>query len=237
MSEKIMSFTDHLEELRKRALVVILCLFIFSCAAFYFVETILRWIKFPAAGLIDALTVFSPTSAILTFIKISVASGFAAVFPILLFELWDFVRPAFNDRWGRTGFIFVFGGTLLFLSGALFSFWMLVPASLKFLLNIGKDELQFMISLEEYTSFVLALTLVGGLIFEMPLVVFVLAKVGVLTARRMIKAWRVALVAILAGAAILTPTPDVINMMLISIPMMMLYLISIGVARVAEKRR
>ncbi|OIO39170.1 MAG: twin arginine-targeting protein translocase TatC [Candidatus Omnitrophica bacterium CG1_02_49_16] len=232
-----MLLTDHLEELRRRALVVIVCLFVFSCVGFYFAQDILRWLKYPAGGLIGPLTVFSPTAAILTFFKISMAFGFIFSLPVLLCELWGFIRPALSDRWSRIGFLFIFGGTLLFLTGALFCFFVLVPASLKFLLSIGRGELQFIISLEAYTSFVLTLTLAGGIVFEMPLAVFVLAKVGILTASRMIRAWRIALVAILVGAAILTPTPDVVNMILMAIPMILLYLVSVGVAHVAARRR
>ena len=121
--------------------------------------------------------------------------------------------------------------------GALFSYFFLLPASLEFLLSVGKGELQFIISLDSYVSFVLLLMLGGGVVFEMPVLVFLLARFGILTARKMVEGWRIAAVLILIGAAFLTPTPDVVNMILMSVPMFGLYVVSIAVAGFAQRRK
>ena len=145
--------------------------------------------------------------------------------------------PALEKRHVRSGLGFIVSGTVLFMMGVLFSFFFLVPASLKFLLGIGKGDLQFILSLDSYVSFVLMLALGGGLVFETPVLVFVLSRLGILTPQRMISGWRVAIVVILIVAALVTPTPDIVNMLLISFPMFVLYFASIGVSRAAQKER
>ncbi|MCG3177156.1 MAG: Sec-independent protein translocase protein TatCd [Candidatus Omnitrophica bacterium] len=235
MAEKVMSLAGHLDELRRRSIAVFVCFLAFSSIAFYHIQTLLGWVKIPAGDLIGPLAVLSPTSALLVFIKLSAAVGLAMTVPIFLIHVWSFVRPALDEGWSVVGLVFIVGGTLLFLSGASLGFFVLAPASLRFLLNIGREQLQFIITLDEYVSFVLALGLAGGTVFQMPLIVYVLAKVGLLTAALMIRGWRIAMVLILIIAGIATPTPDVFNMLIMAVPMLVLYGISIVVAGMAAR--
>lgn len=237
MTDKPLPLQDHLEEIRKRALVVFFVFILFSSMSFYYVKELLNFLKIPAGEELGRLSVFSPTAAILSFFKIAFACGFACTLPVILYEIWMFIRPAMDRRLARKGLLFIVSGTALFTMGALFSFFFLVPASLRFLLSIGKDELWFMISLDSYVSFVLAFMLGGGLVFEMPCAAFILSKAGILTSHRMVHGWRVALVVILIAAGLITPTPDVVNMMLMAAPMLVLYLFSVFVARLAEPKK
>lgn len=237
MRDKPMALGLHLDEARKRLLAALFSFVVLSCVSFYFVQDILRILKIPAGEALGTLSVFSPTAAILSFIKIGVAGGLVLSSPVFLYQLWMFARPAMEDRIARLGALFVFLGTLLFLSGGIFSYFFILPASLKFLLSVGRGELQFLISLDSYVSFVLLLLLGGGVIFEMPLLVLILSKIGVITARQMIRAWRAAVVVILVLAAFLTPTPDLVNMALMAVPMMVLYILSIGIAKLSEKKK
>src|SRR3989338_7826504 len=157
---------EHLDEIRKRLFVVIIVFIIFSATGFYFIEDILQWLKIPGGVYLGTLAVFSPTSAILTFFKMAFFFGLIFSLPVLLYEIWMFVRPAIEGPLGYWRMALVFSGTSLFILWALLSFYFLIPASLKFLLSIGRGELQFMISLDSYISFVLFFMLAGGLIFE-----------------------------------------------------------------------
>lgn len=112
-----------------------------------------------------------------------------------------------------------------------------MPASLKFLLSLGRDELQFIISLESYISFVLLFMLVGGLTFEIPLFSFLLAKLNLITAEMMLRYWRIAVTASLICAGLVTPTPDVFNMMILALPMLFLYFISIGIVKLTQEKK
>ena len=237
MQDKPMDLGSHLDEARKRLLVAFFSFAVLSCASFYFVEDLLRVLKIPAGDALGTLSVFSPTAAILSFIKIALGGGLILSIPIFLYQIWMFVRPAMEDRVARMGIWFILFGTLLFISGGVFSYFIILPASLKFLLSVGRGELQFLISLDSYVSFILILLLGGGVIFQMPLVVLVLSKIGVITASQMIRGWRIAIVVILIVAAFITPTPDLVNMTIMALPMMALYIISIGIAKFSEKKK
>ena len=236
MPDKPLAFTEHLDELRRRVLVMLVSTALFSSAAFYFAKDILRLLKVPAGSSLGTLAVFSPTAAVLCFIKIAVFSGLIFSVPVFLYELWMFILPAIDPRIAQRGFWFILSGTLLFAVGVLFGYFVLLPAALKFLLNIARSEIQYIISLDEYLSFVLILLVGTGVVFEIPILVLILAKLGVLTSTKMAQGWRIAIVVILIAAAVITPTPDVVNMILMSLPMFILYGVSIFVARFSEKK-
>lgn len=228
---------EHLEEIRKRVLVVLIVFVFSSTAGFCFSEGLLQWLKIPGGPYLGTLSVFSPTSAILTFFKMAFFFGLIFSLPVLLYEIWMFIRPAVEKSLAWHGALLVFSGTGLFVTGALLSFYFLIPASLKFLLSIGRGELQFLISLDSYISFVLLFMLAGGMIFEIPLLAFFLAKLNILTVPIMIRYWKIAVVGSAVLSAFITPTPDVFNMMLVAMPIFVLYIISIGIVMLAQTKR
>ena len=236
MTDEKFSFATHLDELRRRVLTAFCFLAVASSVSFYFIENILQILKIPAKGQIETFAVFGPTAAILAFFKVSLTAGLILSVPIFLYEIWMFVLPALEKKHARKGLWFILSGSTLFLVGVLFSFYFLAPASLNFLLKVGKGELELIISLDSYVSFILMLVLGGGIVFEMPVLVFMFSRLGVLTSEKMIRGWRVAIILILITAALITPTPDLFNMCLISLPLFMLYLVSIGVSWVAGRK-
>lgn len=227
---------SHLDEIRKRSFVVMIVFIIFSAVGFYFIEDILQWLKIPGGVYLGTLAVFSPASAILTFFKMAFFFGLTFSLPVLLYEIWMFIRPAIEESLSHWGMLLIFSGTGLFVLGALLSFYFLIPASLKFLLSIGRGELQFMISLDSYVSFVLLFMLAGSLIFEIPLLSFFLAKLNVLTAQTMIRHWKMAVVGSVVFSAFITPTPDAFNMALMAMPIFILYAISIGIVMLTQSK-
>ena len=227
----------HLDEIRQRVLACFLFLAVFSILCFIFMDPFLDLLKRPAGGELKQLAVFSPTAAIVSFMEIAVTGGVIISIPVFLYHTWMFILPALGAPSRKKGLVFIGSGTLLFLSGACMSYFLLLPASLRFLLSIGKNDLVFLISLDAYISFVLLLILGGGIVFEMPMLVFILAKTGIVRSEQMLKGWKIAVVLILVAAALLTPTPDAVNMMLMAAPMFVLYLLSISVAKLAERKR
>lgn len=228
---------NHLDELRNRAIVLLISVVVLSGVCFYYIDNLIELLKSPAGGRIQQFAVFSPTEAILSFIKVSLFGGVALSAPMILYQVWRFIQPALDDRSAFKGFLFILIGSLLFFIGTAFSFFYLVPASLAFLLSVGDNSLFFLISLDSYLSFVLILCGGMGIIFEMPVLSYALSKWGLLTAAKMLKGWRVACVVILIAAAFITPTPDLVNMALMAMPMAALYIISIGIAKLAEKKK
>jgi sec-independent protein translocase protein TatC len=234
--DKQLPFLAHLDEVRKRFLVFIVCFFALTGLSLYFAEDILHFLKLPAGPQLGPLAVFSPLTAILSFIRIAFFCGFTFSLPVLLYEVWMFILPALEERWEHYGFMFIVSGIGLFMAGVLFSFYLLIPASLKFLLRIGQGELQFIISLDSYISFVLLMLLSCGLIFEIPVLAFFLAKIGILTGEFMVRQWKMAVVGMLIIAAAITPSPDLVNMFLMALPIVILYILSIGIVFMVQKK-
>jgi sec-independent protein translocase protein TatC len=237
MSDKPLPLPMHLDEIRQRLLFCFFFLAVFSSLCFIFMDPLLDLLKRPAGGALKQFAVFSPTAAIVSFMKIATTGGVILSLPVLFYQAWMFILPALEPKSQKKGLAFIGAGTSLFLAGACMSYFLLLPASLRFLLSIGKKDLLFLISLDSYISFVLLLILGGGIIFEMPLLTFMLAKFGILTSEQMLKGWKVAIILILVIAAFLTPTPDAVNMMLMAGPLFVLYLLSISVAKFAERKR
>lgn len=159
-------------------------------------------------------------------------------FPYLLYEVWLFVKPALTEIERKSASGFVLFATILFILGLLFGYYIVTPLSINFLSSYNiSDTINNTITIQSYLSFVSTLTLGCGIIFELPVVVYILSKLGILTAEFMRNSRRYAIVVILIIAAIITPTPDVLTMLTVSFPMFILYEFSILIAARIQKRR
>lgn len=169
----------------------------------------------------------------------SLMIGIVLGFPYLLFELWRFIKPALHESERKSASGFTFYATLLFLIGILFGYYMITPLSVNFLANYNVSEvIQNQITIDSYLSTVATLTLGTGIIFELPIVIFILSKLGIMTPKFMRSSRRYATVIILIIAAVVTPTPDILTMLTVSFPLFLLYEISIIIsARVENKRK
>ncbi len=223
----------HLEELRRR---IILSLGFFGCAfaaAFSYSGPLFGLIRRPLAGTVDKLVFFSPTEALAVYLNLSFTAALIISMPFLLYQVWKFVEPAAGSRLKSNVFLFVGGVSLFFSAGVLFSYFILIPPALVFLLGFAGAELQPVISAQNYISFVTWTVLGTGLVFEMPVLSYILTKLGVIDHRLLRSKYRIAVIAILVAAAILTPTSDIFNMLLFAVPMLGLYELSIWISRFA----
>lgn len=171
-------------------------------------------------------------------INSSLLIGLILGFPYLLFEIWRFVKPGLNPNEKNSASGFVFYASLLFILGILFGYYIIAPLSINFLANYTVSSIiQNQITIDSYLSSVATLTLGAGITFELPIVIFVLSKLGIMTPAFMRSTRRYAVVIILIIAAIVTPTPDILTMLTVSFPLFLLYELSIIVsARVDRKR-
>lgn len=164
--------------------------------------------------------------------------GVTLGFPYLLWELWRFIRPALHEKERKAASGFVFYASLLFMLGVLFGYFVIAPMSLNFLSSyIVSDAIQNLFSIDSYISSVSTLTLATGAVFELPILIYILANLGILTSKFMRSTRRYAIVIILIIAAVVTPTPDMLTMTIVSIPLFILYEVGIIVAAVVEKRK
>lgn len=149
-------------------------------------------------------------------------------FPYLLYELWRFIKPALTDKERQSASGFVFYATMLFMLGVCFGYFVVTPLSINFLANYSiSDSINNTITIQSYLSFVATLSLGCGIVFELPMIVLILSKIGILTPHFMRETRRYAIIIILILAAIITPTPDILTMLTVSTPMFLLYELSI----------
>ena len=227
-----MPMTAHLEELRKRLLIMIVFILVAFVVSFYFSEEILQWVQYPVRDY--KLVFIAPTEAFFVNLKAAFFVAILITIPIIFFQLWKFVSPGLLPKEKHYTFPFLVFSTVFFILGATFAYFVILPFGLKFLLTYKTKTFYPMISIGNYLSFFVRIVLVFGFIFELPLVIVFLTKLGIVPIETFIKARKYAVVSIFIIAAILTP-PDVITQLLMALPLLLLYELSIFLARFLVK--
>jgi sec-independent protein translocase protein TatC len=232
---------EHLEELRVRIIYSILYL-----AGGFFIGLFLaqsRWLfqamMSPIQSIPDVnIVVLGPTDKFAAYFKVAFIAGVAFALPFMMHQLWMFLRPGLSMKERRMAQGLIPASLILFLIGAAFVFFVMIPSALKFLINFDLGvEVKTMLSLDRYFSFILYLLLAGGLVFQIPLITWFLARAGVLTSRLMARNRKYAILGAAILAAVLTPTGDPFNFALLGVPIYALYEISIVVAMVSGKKK
>jgi sec-independent protein translocase protein TatC len=262
--EAEMSFFDHLDVLRKHLIRASLAIVFFTIIAFSFYDFIFDKIvmgpkspEFWTYRMMCALTErfnlgpdFCITKIPFNIINTEMAGqftlqlnsslmiGIVLGFPYLLFEIWLFVKPALHEKERKSASGFTFYATLLFIVGILFGYYIIAPLSISFLAGYSvSDVIDNQITIDSYLSTVATLTIGSGIIFELPIIIFILSKLGVMTPKFMRSSRRYATVLILIIAAIVTPTPDLLTMLTVSFPLFLLYEVSIYISARVERRK
>ncbi|MCS6772818.1 MAG: twin-arginine translocase subunit TatC [Anaerolineae bacterium] len=229
-----MTLMEHLAELRDRLLKSVVALAIGVGIGLLLSEQILKILLGPY-GLSKQLLVTNPLSPVTNVFVVSVTVGAILALPFILYQILAFVFPGLlphEKRWVLIGLPFGFG---LFLLGAAFAFFVMLPAAISFLTNIFPSVFTVALTPDDYIPFVAGVMFWMGVAFEMPLIVFVLAKANVINARVLRRQWRWAIIIIALLAALITPTPDPINMSIVMLPLLLLYLFSIFLAALARR--
>ncbi|MGB9720184.1 MAG: twin-arginine translocase subunit TatC [bacterium] len=235
LKEKQASFVDHLEELRKRILVSIAFVLIFSVICFAFAQHILNFII--KRTNISTAYFFSPTEAFLVNIKVAIFVGIFVSFPIILYQIWAFIGPGLTKKEQRVSLPFLFSGIVLFLVGCCFAYFILIPVGLKFFFSFGTENIKPLMNINKVLEFIFWCILGSGFLFQLPLIVFFLIKIGVVQASTLTKHRPEFIVAILIISAVITPTGDMFTLLLISVPLVVLIEISILLARITTHRK
>jgi sec-independent protein translocase protein TatC len=224
----------HLQELRIRAIISLAALFIAAICGFPFAAIFLKILRLPTGQAVDKLAVFSPQEAFLIHMRIAFLLGFTVSLPVILYQAWRFISPAVDTRFKRHAASFVFSSSFAFLIGGTFAYFILLPAALKFLLSFAQGDLEPVISAQNYISFVIAIIFGTGLIFQMPVLSFILTKTGIINPGTLRRKRRFAIPAIFIAAAVITPTTDAFNLLIFALPMLLLYEVSILISRIAQ---
>ncbi|CUH93967.1 putative membrane protein [Propionispora sp. 2/2-37] len=218
-----MSLVDHLQELRRRIIVCLIAVAITSTASYFYAENLVKIIAAPAGK----LYFMNPAEVFFTYLKVSFFSGFLVALPVILYQIWAFIVPALTRTERALSFVLIPSSVVLFFIGVFFSYFFVLPAGIQFFLGFATESLQPMLSLGEYLSFVISFLLPFGFIFELPLFILVLAKMGVISSDFLRGKRKVVLVLAFVVGAIISPTPDVFSQTMIAVPMILLYEISI----------
>jgi len=232
-----MSFLDHLGELRTRIVWSLVPTLIGVLIAFRFSDVILRFVSRPLTSAGSQLVFLSPTEAFWTSMKISMIAGLFLAMPVILWQVWAFVAPGLHAHERRYAGPFVVIGTALFCAGGTFALLVVVPFAIRFLVGFGQAQgIKDMISVSNHVDFVIKFTLAFGVVFELPLILTMLSKMGIVTPQFLAKNRKYAILINVIIAAVLTPTPDILNQSLMAGPLILLYEVGIVAARLFGKK-
>lgn len=226
-----MSVGAHIEELRKRILIALLALVVTTIASFSFAEKGIEYLAIPIGG-VENLIALEVTENVGVYMRVALLSGFILALPVLLYQILAFVLPGLKPGEKRSLMLAIPAAVLLFASGVAFAYFVMLPTALPFLISF--ISVQTTLRLSSYFEFVTSLLFWIGASFEMPLVVYVMARFGLVKASVLLRGWRYALVIIAILAAVITPTPDPVNMGLLMLPLFLLYLLSVLFAHIAR---
>jgi sec-independent protein translocase protein TatC len=232
--ENPMGVLEHLDALRKHLLRAVAFMAVTTAFAFAFARQIIDLLASPIGG-IAGLNPIDITEPIGVFMRVSLLVGFALALPYIALELWMFAAPGLSRRSRIWGLLAIPAVAIFFVGGMSFAYFVMLPAAIPFLLNFLGMTPQIRPS--SYIGFTTGLMFWVGIAFEFPLVIFVLAGMGLIQASTLAKQWRLAIVAIAVISAAITPTIDPVNMALVMGPMILLYFLSIGLASIAQRGR
>lgn len=238
-NESRMSFFDHLEELRTRLIRGVTAILVGFLACIYFGDKLFELLASPLAALLrgDETLVFTGLAdPFFMHLKVAFVAGIFLTIPYVLYQFWRFVSPGLHDQEARLALPFVVIATLLFYVGAVFAYFLVFPTVFKFFLSYQNPDLKPMISIKDYVSLVMKLMLGFGAIFETPVVVVFLGLLGIVNTELLKRGRRYFIVGGFILAAILTP-PDVVSQVMMALPLILLFELSIRVLAVIEKRR
>lgn len=214
---------DHLQEFRKRLIICLVVVAIAALACYNYVDDIIALLSGPAGK----LYFMNPSEVFFTYMEIALYAGILFTLPVLLYEVWAFVAPALWPEERRAVLVILPTAVILFYVGLVFAYYLVIPAAVTFFMGFATQTLQPMFSLESYLSFILALTLPFGFIFELPLIVVFLAKIGLVTGDFLKGKRKILIVIAFIFAAIVSPTTDIFTQTMIAVPLIVLYEISL----------
>jgi sec-independent protein translocase protein TatC len=230
-SDKIMPIMGHLRELRGVLIKCAIVLVVTTALCFAFTTQILQFLIAPYGSILETI---DPTENIVTYFRVALMGGAVLAMPFLVYFVWSFIAPGLEAKEKRYVRFIVPGATLLFLLGVAFAWGVMLPAAIGFLSSFEPEIFRTSWRAAAYIPFVTSLMFWIGVAFELPLIVFFLAKLKIVTARKLLSWWRFAVVGAAIVAALITPTVDPFNMALVMGPLIFLYFLSILLAKLAR---
>ena len=239
MKDEKQPFLSHLEELRRRLIICAIAVGVGFAISYIFSKQLFSFLILPLTRVLpnDSRLIFtSLPEMFITYIKVSLVAGIILALPVIFYELWMFLAPALYQRERRYVVPFVLFSSILFVAGSLFGYFIVFPYGFKFFISFATEDIQALPSVKQYFSFAIRLLLAFGLVFEMPVVVLFLTKIGLITPEAMKKFRKFAILCSFILAAILTP-PDVATQIMMALPIIILYEVSIFLSKGVYRKK
>ncbi len=234
MAQNLLSFSGHLDEFRRRLLISLAAVAAAAAFCFVFIDEVMAVLFAPIRPHLGELYFFSPTDAFVIKIKAALLAGFVIASPLVFCQLWLFISPALHAKEKRALLPVVFVMSFLFLAGALFCFFSVLPLTLDFLIRQQTAYLKPMLSMNEYMGFLSGMVMAFGIAFNLPLAVVALVALGFARVATLNRFQRHVIVLIFIGAAVLTPGPDIATQLLLAVPLVLLFEMSIAASWIVE---
>ncbi len=228
-----MSLLEHLDELRSRLFKIALALVFGTIAGTFFASPVLEFLKSPYGD--QPFTALGPTDSIVSYFRVSLMLGAIIAIPVITYQIMRFILPGLTPKESRMVLLSLPAITLLFLLGVVFTWFLLIPPAINFFSGFQPELFENFWTADRYLGFVTALIFWMGVAFETPLIAFVVSLLGMITARSLVRNWRIAIVGASVAAALITPTVDPVNMMLVMGPLLALYVLSILMASIGSR--
>ena len=229
------SFFDHLTELRTRIIWSLIPAGVGLAISLYFTNAVMRFLS---RHLKTELVFTTPTEAFWTYMKVAMIMGVFIATPVILWNVWAFVAPGLHKHERKYAVPFILVGSFLFLAGGAFALFVIIPFAINFLVSFGQEQgLKPMITISSYIDFIIKFTLAFGVVFELPVVITLLSMLGLVTPQFLSKNRKYAILINFIIAAVLTPTPDVVNQTLMAGPLCILYELGIVSARIFGRKK
>ncbi len=234
MKEEGLTLVEHLTELRKRIIIVMITLLVATGVAFYFVEEIQSLMIRPG-GEVDFIYL-SPPELLMAHIKLALMTGLIGALPIIFYQVWSFVIPGIQKKQRVFLFLSVFFGTFFFVGGIVFAYLLILPLSIEFFAGMASDQVQPLFSFTNYIGFVTSILFAFGVAFELPMLVLLLTKFNLVRPKTLRKFRKFVFLVVVVLSALITP-PDIISQALLAGPMMVLFELSILISSVIYRKK
>lgn len=236
MKEKDMTLVEHIDELRKRLMIIAVFFILALVLSFFLAEPLIRYLQFTEEAKNLTLNAFKITDPIKIFMQVMTIIALIIISPVIMYQFWAFVSPGLHEKERKATLSYIPFSVLLFLGGIAFSYFLLFPYVIGFMLNISDNlNIQETIGINEYFQFLFQITLPFGVIFQLPVLMLFLTRLGIITPMLMSKNRKYAYFALITIAAFITP-PDIISHMMVTGPLLLLYELSIVISKVGYRK-
>lgn len=236
MSQNNMSIIDHIEELRKRLVIIVVFFVLAVIASFFISQPLIKLIQHASAAQDITMNAFRVTDPFKVFLQMTFVLAFILTSPVILYQLWAFISPGLLEKERKATLSYIPVSVFLFLAGVFFSYFILFPFVIRFMLGLSSNmEIQTTIGINEYFQFLFQITVPFGVLFQLPVVILFLTRLGIVTPMFLVQIRKYAYFILLVIAAFITP-PDLISHMMVTVPLLILYEISIWISKVGYKK-